>query len=185
MTTSTAPLPIDRLAPSRAMRTTGLVMAVASALAFSSSGPFVKPLLEAGWSLGAALLVRMGVAGLVLAPALVLAIRRERVVPPPALAASSSASASPPSPAARSSSSRRCSGCRSPSRCSSSTSPPCCWSSSPGCARAARRRALVLRGLGRRDRRPRARRRHLGRVVRPARHAPRARAPRCASARTS
>jgi len=53
-------------------------MAVASALAFSSSGPFVKPLLEAGWSLGAALLVRMGVAGLVLAPALYLAMRRER-----------------------------------------------------------------------------------------------------------
>ncbi len=53
-------------------------MAVASALAFSSSGPFVKPLLEAGWSLGAALLLRMGISGLILAPALVLAIRRER-----------------------------------------------------------------------------------------------------------
>jgi hypothetical protein len=36
--------------------TSGLVLAVASALAFSSSGPFIKPLLEAGWSLGAALL---------------------------------------------------------------------------------------------------------------------------------
>lgn len=53
-------------------------MAVASALAFSSSGPFVKPLLEGGWSLGAALLVRMGVAGLILSPALFLAIRRQR-----------------------------------------------------------------------------------------------------------
>jgi drug/metabolite transporter (DMT)-like permease len=60
------------------MRTTGLVLGVVSALAFSSSGPFVKPLLEAGWSLGAALLVRMGIAGLVLSPALFLAIRRER-----------------------------------------------------------------------------------------------------------
>ncbi|GAA3208352.1 EamA family transporter [Microbacterium terregens] len=48
-----------------------------SALAFSSSGPFIKPLLEAGWSLGAALLVRMGVAGLILSPALLLAIRRQ------------------------------------------------------------------------------------------------------------
>ena len=49
-----------------------------SALAFSSSGPFVKPLLEAGWSLGAALLVRMGVAGIILSPALFLAMRRQR-----------------------------------------------------------------------------------------------------------
>jgi drug/metabolite transporter (DMT)-like permease len=38
----------------------------------------VKPLLEAGWSLGAALTARMGIAGLVLAPALVRALRRER-----------------------------------------------------------------------------------------------------------
>lgn len=58
--------------------TTGLVMAVGSALAFSSSGPVVKPLLEAGWSLGAALVIRMGLAALLLSPALVLAIRRER-----------------------------------------------------------------------------------------------------------
>ena len=56
----------------------GLVIAVASALAFSFSGPFLKPLLEAGWSLGAVLLVRMGLAGLVLSPALLWALRRER-----------------------------------------------------------------------------------------------------------
>ena len=81
MTASTASLPVIGLgrasAPAR-QSTTGLVLAVASALAFSSSGPFVKPLLEAGWSLGAALLVRMGVAGLVLSPALVLAMGRQR-----------------------------------------------------------------------------------------------------------
>jgi drug/metabolite transporter (DMT)-like permease len=53
-------------------------MAVVSALAFSSSGPLVKPLLEAGWSLSAALLVRMGLAGLILSPALVRAVIRER-----------------------------------------------------------------------------------------------------------
>src|SRR5690349_2712161 len=82
MTASTASLPV--IAPSAAfgstarLRTTGLVMGIASALAFSSSGPFIKPLLEAGWSLGAALLVRMGVAGLVLSPALILAIARQR-----------------------------------------------------------------------------------------------------------
>ncbi|WP_322409214.1 DMT family transporter [Microbacterium invictum] len=78
--TATAPLPVLPLGvPAAASRvaTTGLVMALASALAFSSSGPFMKPLLEAGWSLGAALLVRMGLAALVLSPALVRAIRRQ------------------------------------------------------------------------------------------------------------
>lgn len=59
-------------------RTVGIVMAVTSALAFSSSGPLVKPLLEAGWSLSAALVVRMGLAGLILSPALVRAMCRER-----------------------------------------------------------------------------------------------------------
>ncbi|WP_194408667.1 EamA family transporter [Microbacterium cremeum] len=82
MTVSTASLPV--IAPGGAgaagarLRTSGLVLGIVSALAFSSSGPFVKPLLEAGWSLGAALLVRMGVAGIVLSPALFLAIRRRR-----------------------------------------------------------------------------------------------------------
>jgi drug/metabolite transporter (DMT)-like permease len=74
----TAALTLPDVASSRRVRTAGLVMAVVSALAFSSSGPLVKPLLAAGWSLGAALLVRMGVSALLLAPALVLAIRRER-----------------------------------------------------------------------------------------------------------
>lgn len=57
-------------------RTSGIVMAVVSALAFSSSGPLVKPLLEAGWSLSSALLIRMGLAGLILSPALISAVRR-------------------------------------------------------------------------------------------------------------
>lgn len=75
MTAPTAPIPVI-LGPAPArLQTSGLVLAVASAFAFSSSGPFVKPLLEAGWSLGAALLVRMGIAGLVLSPALVRALR--------------------------------------------------------------------------------------------------------------
>ena len=82
MTASTASPPVALLAAplrtSARLRTTGLIMGVASALAFSSSGPFIKPLLEAGWSLGAALLVRMGVAGLVLSPALFLAMKRQR-----------------------------------------------------------------------------------------------------------
>ncbi|WP_194395555.1 EamA family transporter [Microbacterium atlanticum] len=81
MTASTAPLPVitssAAVVSSARLRTTGLLLGIASALAFSSSGPFVKPLLEAGWSLGAALLVRMGVAGLILSPALLLAMTRQ------------------------------------------------------------------------------------------------------------
>ncbi|MEH3089396.1 MAG: DMT family transporter [Microbacterium arborescens] len=84
MTNPTAPLPIIAVsapvAPAAApgRRSIGMAMAVASALAFSSSGPLVKPLLEGGWSLGAALLVRIGMAALVLSPFLVRAIARER-----------------------------------------------------------------------------------------------------------
>ena len=78
MAAPSASLPRIAAAPTHRVSTSGLVLAVASALAFSSSGPFIKPLLEAGWSLGAALLVRMGVAGLILSPALFLAIRRQR-----------------------------------------------------------------------------------------------------------
>jgi drug/metabolite transporter (DMT)-like permease len=81
MTASTAPLPVlpsgaASVAGAARLRTTGLIMGIASALAFSSSGPLVKPLLEAGWSLGAALAVRMGVAGLILSPALVRSVHR-------------------------------------------------------------------------------------------------------------
>lgn len=57
-------------------RTIGILIGLTSALAFASSGPVVKPLLEAGWSLGAALLLRMGGAALLLSPWLVRAIRR-------------------------------------------------------------------------------------------------------------
>ncbi|GLJ79253.1 DMT family transporter [Microbacterium imperiale] len=86
MTNPTAPLPIIAVADSAdapaassaGRRTIGMAMAVASALAFSSSGPLVKPLLEAGWSLGAALFVRIATAALVLSPFLVRAIVRDR-----------------------------------------------------------------------------------------------------------
>lgn len=76
MVASTASIAIVEPTTARA-RNTGLLLGVTSALAFSSSGPVMKPLFEAGWSLSAALLVRMGVSGLILAPALVLAIRRQ------------------------------------------------------------------------------------------------------------
>jgi drug/metabolite transporter (DMT)-like permease len=77
MTAHTAPLPLVPPLPRHRVSTSGLMLAVASALAFSSSGPFIKPLLESGWSLGAALVVRMGLAGLILSPALFRAIRRQ------------------------------------------------------------------------------------------------------------
>jgi len=75
MTTSSLTLPRPTHRGSSAV--TGLAIAVASALAFSSSGPFVKPLLDGGWSLGTVLLVRMSLAALLLSPALVIAIRRQ------------------------------------------------------------------------------------------------------------
>lgn len=45
-----------------------LVAAVASAATFGTSGTLARPLLEAGWSPGAAVALRTGLAGLVLAP---------------------------------------------------------------------------------------------------------------------
>lgn len=53
----------------------GLAVAIASAAAFGGSGPFVKPLLEAGWSPAAAVAVRVGVGGLVLLPFALVALR--------------------------------------------------------------------------------------------------------------
>jgi drug/metabolite transporter (DMT)-like permease len=66
------------LPPFTRVRTSGLVLAVASALAFASSGPTVKPLLEAGWSIGAVLLLRMAGGALLLSPWLIAAMVRER-----------------------------------------------------------------------------------------------------------
>ncbi len=54
----------------------GLVLALVSAATFASSGPFAKSLLDAGWSPGAAVGVRIGGAALVMLPATVLALRR-------------------------------------------------------------------------------------------------------------
>lgn len=78
MTARTAELTIASSARTPSAKASGVTIAVISALAFSSSGPVMKPLLEAGWTVGAALLLRMSIAGLVLAPALVIAIRRQR-----------------------------------------------------------------------------------------------------------
>ena len=54
---------------------TGLLVALASAAAFGTSGPFSKALLESGWSAGSIVLLRVtGAALLLLGPAL-LAVR--------------------------------------------------------------------------------------------------------------
>lgn len=57
--------------PANGQRRVGLVVALLAALGFSTSGPVVKPLLEAGWSPGGAMLVRLGIGSVLLAgPAL-------------------------------------------------------------------------------------------------------------------
>lgn len=81
--THTAPVPLIITPPAVAPRgiapsAGGVLMAVFSAFAFASSGPLVKPLLAEGWSLSAALIVRMGLAGLILSPMLIRAVMRER-----------------------------------------------------------------------------------------------------------
>jgi drug/metabolite transporter (DMT)-like permease len=58
-------------------RAIGIVTGLASALAFASSGSFLKPLVEAGWSTGAAASVRMAGAAIVLLPVLIVALRRD------------------------------------------------------------------------------------------------------------
>lgn len=54
---------------------TGLAAAVAAAIAFSTSGILLKPLLDAGWSPAAAVAVRVALGGLVLAPGALIALR--------------------------------------------------------------------------------------------------------------
>ena len=55
--------------------TTGLLVAIVAAASFGVSGPFVKPLLESGWSPVAAVTVRALVGGVLLAPIAVVALR--------------------------------------------------------------------------------------------------------------
>lgn len=55
--------------------TLGLVIAVAAAATFGTSGALVKPLLEAGWSPTAAVTVRALIGGIVLTPFALVALR--------------------------------------------------------------------------------------------------------------
>jgi Predicted permease, DMT superfamily len=59
----------------RTVRPSTLFLAVASAAAFGTSGPFVKPLLEAGWSPASAVAVRAGFGALVLLVPALIALR--------------------------------------------------------------------------------------------------------------
>ena len=62
----------ERVAEQARRTTVGLLVALVSATSFGLAGPLAKGLLEAGWSSGAAVVVRVGLAALVLAiPALV------------------------------------------------------------------------------------------------------------------
>jgi drug/metabolite transporter (DMT)-like permease len=69
--TSTAPRP----RPFVHRADLGLVAAVVTAAAFGTSGPFAKALLATGWSSGAIVLLRVGLAAVVLAVPAVLACR--------------------------------------------------------------------------------------------------------------
>ncbi len=65
----------------RSTVTSGLVYGILASVCFGTSGALVKPLMEAGWSPAAAVTVRAGVAGLLLVPFAIAALRgRWRVV---------------------------------------------------------------------------------------------------------
>lgn len=71
MTTLTHDTPVVR----QTRATSGLVLAVVSATAFGLSGALAKGLLEAGWSTGAAVTARVGLAALVLVGPALVALR--------------------------------------------------------------------------------------------------------------
>src|SRR5687768_2030991 len=55
--------------------THGLIIGVLASLTFATSGAFMKPLLESGWSPAAAVTARATVAGVVLLPVALVALR--------------------------------------------------------------------------------------------------------------
>jgi drug/metabolite transporter (DMT)-like permease len=59
----------------RSRVTTGLLIGVLASLAFGTSGALAKPLMEAGWSPAAAVTARAGLAGILLLPFAVRALR--------------------------------------------------------------------------------------------------------------
>jgi drug/metabolite transporter (DMT)-like permease len=76
MDTTAATRDLDvRRRPAQRRADLGVVAAVVTAAAFGTSGPFAKALLSTGWSSGAIVLLRVGIAALVLALPAVLACR--------------------------------------------------------------------------------------------------------------
>ena len=73
-----APESPDTAGQLRRRQRTGLVFATVSAAAFGSSGPMGRALIDAGWTAGAAVLVRLGGAAVLLV-ALTLALQRKRL----------------------------------------------------------------------------------------------------------
>src|SRR5688572_9094179 len=55
--------------------TTGLLIGVLASLAFGTSGALAKPLMEAGWSPAATVTARAGLAGILLLPFALRALR--------------------------------------------------------------------------------------------------------------
>ena len=68
---ATAPVVV----PATPRAAAGLAFALVSALSFGLSGALARPLLDAGWSSGAVVLIRVGVAALVVTPLGVRALR--------------------------------------------------------------------------------------------------------------
>lgn len=64
-----------RVRPANSRTAAGLGFALLSALTFGMSGTLARPLLDAGWSAGSSVLVRVGLAALVVAPFGALALR--------------------------------------------------------------------------------------------------------------
>lgn len=62
----------------RAAARTGILLALVSAATFGSSGPMAKALIEAGWTAGAAVLVRLGGAAVLLTIAAAIMLRGRR-----------------------------------------------------------------------------------------------------------
>lgn len=73
VTNDAAAGPLD--ASRRRTPTGGVALALASAVAFGLSGALARPLLDAGWSAGAVVLVRIGLGALVVVPFGVRALR--------------------------------------------------------------------------------------------------------------
>jgi drug/metabolite transporter (DMT)-like permease len=68
-------IPARGAEPRRAALDSGLLVALASAAAFGTSGPFSKALLESGWSAGSIVLLRVTGAALILLGPALLAVR--------------------------------------------------------------------------------------------------------------